>query len=252
MADESDRGSANHEPSANRLQRAIEHGMVPYSAQLAASLQWLGGVLALLILVGWTAQSLGDVTIEQWGGAALEPFAYQGWLSGAAVKLLVMVALFLAVQFLIAIGTHGLQKGFKIPQRQHFDLYQMMPFGRKQQTGWGERFWVWGLRTMQLLIVLAMTYFYLRHSGWKIVQLWGASGEDFPRLIQEIVLQFGMLIGGSLLAVSLIDYGWQWYAHRLRLRMTDAELREENRVEEGNPHVRTHRQNRQRELARRR
>lgn len=249
MADEQEQDSAAHEPSANRLQRAAEHGMVPYSAPLAAAVQWLGGIVAIAVLLGWAGQVMLDLATESWSGAMLNSGTPGGLWDGSIKPLALVLCVFMLGLCALGLLFHGFQKGFKPPQRQHFDLYQIMPFARKSQRSWRERAYLAGLRCLQLAIVLGVAYFVLRNSGVQIFALWHARGEIFVRLLGDLVVRFGIAIAASLLWIGLMDYAWQWFAHRRRLRMTDVELREENRLEEGDPRLRQRRREVQRRLA---
>lgn len=249
MADDREYDNATHEPSANRLQRAAEHGMVPYSAPLAAAIQWLGGMLAIALLLGWAGQVILDIAAEAWSGAILFGGTPSGLGDGRIKQLVLVLSVFMLGLCALGLLFHGLQKGFKPPRRQHFDLYQIMPFARKSQRSWAERAYLAGLRCLQLAIVLGVAYFLLRNSGMRILALWHARGEMFAQLLGDLVVRFGVVIGGSLLWIGLMDYSWQWFANRRRLRMTDNELREENRLEEGDPRLRQRRRELHRRLA---
>ncbi len=241
MDEEREQDSAAHEPSANRLQRAAEHGMVPYSVPLAAAVQWLGGILAIAMFLGWAGQLMLDIATESWSGAMLSGGPPGGLWDGLIKQLALVLCVFMLGLCALGLIFHGWQKGFKPPQRQHFDLYQIMPFARKSRRSWGERAYLAGLRGLQLAIVLGVAYFVLRNSGAQIFALWHARGEMFARLLGDVIVRFGIVIASSLLWIGLMDYAWQWFAHRRRLRMTDVELREENRLEEGDPRLRQRR-----------
>ena len=46
---------------------------------------------------------------------------------------------------------------------------------------------------------------------------------------------------GTLLAVSLFDYLVQWYSFHNRMRMTDQQLRDENRLQSTDPQIKSRR-----------
>ena len=141
-----------------------------------------------------------------------------------------------------------MQKGFTIRQRQLFDISNLMPFTRKSSVTWGERSWQLALRLAQTAAVGVVGFYYVKMAGWNLLALWQTPKEEFPRQLASSVLSFAMAIALALLAVSLVDYLWQTMLHYRRLMMTEAELKEENRTEEGNPQLRTHRRNRHRRM----
>ena len=59
-------------------------------------------------------------------------------------------------------------------------------------------------------------------------------------------------IGFGLLAIGILDYGYQWWEFRKSVRMTKQEVKQEHKEQEGNPELKQKQRQRARELARRR
>jgi len=59
-------------------------------------------------------------------------------------------------------------------------------------------------------------------------------------------------IGAALVALGILDYGYQYWEFRKSLRMTKQEVKQEHKQQEGSPEVKQKRRQRARELARRR
>ena len=63
---------------------------------------------------------------------------------------------------------------------------------------------------------------------------------DFPMAVEKmrsIVLGTGLKIAAALFLLALADYGWQFYRHNQRLKMTYEQMKEEIRISEGDPNV---------------
>lgn len=247
MSDETDRSEAQFAPSSNRINRAREHGMFPYSSQMAAAIQLTGAIGGMMTLVALIGQGLGEWTQEYWGTNAIQLNHDVVSLAGGS-KLAIYLLLLLAVFFLVNFASHVVQKGLTIPQRQLFDISNLMPFTRPSPVTWSDRAWQLALRLAQTIAVVVVGFYYLKMAGWKLLALWQTSKEEFPRQLASSVLSFAMAIALALLAVSLVDYLWQTLLHHRRLMMTEAELKEENRTEEGNPQLRTQRRNQHRRM----
>ncbi len=70
-------------------------------------------------------------------------------------------------------------------------------------------------------------------------------------LVRMLGISFLTLAGGIGL-VAAVDIPYQIWDHERKLRMTKEEVRQENKESEGDPHVKAHIRNQQREMARRR
>jgi flagellar biosynthetic protein FlhB len=49
------------------------------------------------------------------------------------------------------------------------------------------------------------------------------------------------MLGFGWLLLAGIDFGWQWWVHERRMRMSDSEMREELKESQGDPQLRAKR-----------
>jgi len=70
--------------------------------------------------------------------------------------------------------------------------------------------------------------------------------------IAEAVVAALRNVGFALLAVGVLDYGYQYWEYRRSLRMTKQEVKQELKQQEGNPEVKARQRQRAREMAMRR
>jgi flagellar biosynthetic protein FlhB len=68
----------------------------------------------------------------------------------------------------------------------------------------------------------------------------------------RIVLQLGLAVAATLVALGTIDYGWQRWQLEQSLRMSRPEVKEEMKREQGNPQVKLRVRKLQREAAQKR
>ncbi|MDO4574556.1 MAG: EscU/YscU/HrcU family type III secretion system export apparatus switch protein [Planctomycetia bacterium] len=55
--------------------------------------------------------------------------------------------------------------------------------------------------------------------------------------VYDVVLLTGWKVAGVLFLLALADYGWQYWRHEQNLKMTLEEVREEQKIAEGDPHL---------------
>lgn len=55
--------------------------------------------------------------------------------------------------------------------------------------------------------------------------------------MESVVLGTGVKIAAVLFLLALADYGWQYYHHNQRLKMTFEQMKEEIKISEGDPNV---------------
>lgn len=63
---------------------------------------------------------------------------------------------------------------------------------------------------------------------------------DFSMAVEKmrsIVLGTGLKIAAALFLLALADYGWQFYRHNQRLKMTYEQMKEEIKISEGDPNM---------------
>ncbi len=85
-----------------------------------------------------------------------------------------------------------------------------------------------------------------------IVQLAGLDAPQIARFLCELVLWTALKTGGCLLALGLVDYGFQWWRHEQSLKLSETELRDEQRDLQASPEIVSRRRALQRDLTSRR
>jgi flagellar biosynthetic protein FlhB len=70
----------------------------------------------------------------------------------------------------------------------------------------------------------------------------------FQMLQSEALILLGWMIVATI-AIALVDAPWAWWTHRQKLRMTYEEIKEDNKKQEGDPHVKAERRARAQAIA---
>ncbi len=259
MAESQDKEQRTEEATPRRREEARDKGQVAVSTELTAALGLAAGMGALLIGGGGLVHGLGrliaeslarigpaarfDFGVEQAAGIVRSSFESVGWA-------LCMVVL--PTTACVALAGYA-QVGFRVaPKAIEPDPSKVDPikgfrrlFGMRAvvRTGFA------GLKVLAISLTMGLI-------AWQqlgdVVRL--GNGELGPLLLGlgrvALLCTAGALV--AIVAIGLIDLFFQRHQHEKDLRMTRQELKDEHRLTEGDPHIRSRVRQLQREMATRR
>lgn len=241
---ESDSGEKKHAPTERRLRQAAEKGDIQRSQELPKA----AAIALITVLALYAASGLGEkllalfsTSLSQAGTAPLTQAL--DWSNSVFSALFPLLALIALIGLVASFASGGWIFALNLLQ---IDLSKLMP-----QSGLKQIFSQHGLSEHAKSIL-------------KFVAIGGVGGgvilsmrPDFVMLVNYHAPQPSMLLGSAFHVLDLIclvlivlaaaDFGLQIWQHRQKLRMSDAEIREEMKEAAGNPHVKS----RQRAIARR-
>lgn len=250
----SDIGDRNHPATPTRRQQAVREGDFAKSMELASAIQMLGSVLVGFLLLGGIATWLREFT-QQWyqqAGISVEaPDAVSHSVSGpinsapvvqsmSAVLVELVSVLTPAMLLLMIIGvvSHWLQTGPTfIASKAGPDLSRISPLGWWRKL-FSVRTWVTPFVSVpKTLIAVAVA----AGSSWSYRnQFFELANEPADVMVSKLfglVLMISFYISLSLLAAALLDWAANWYSREQRLKMTDQQLRDELRMQNGDPQM---------------
>jgi flagellar biosynthetic protein FlhB len=167
------------------------------------------------------------------------------WL-GLARHLLPILLLLVAV----AVGLSLAQTGILfLPEKLAPDISHLDPL-----QGLSRIFSLVGVMRLafglvKVVLVAAVAWFCLADRWKTIVSMTAMDLLQIGTLSIEIVLWTSLKIAAALLALAVLDYGFQWWKHEQDLRMTPQEVREEMKDLQGDPQMISRRRSVQRQLA---
>ena len=239
-------------PSALRMRTARETGPVLRSAELTAAMVLLGGVSALALLGSSLVATTGAMVRHFLAGLETAEVAQPGVTVPSALRYFARLSLPVA-----AVGVAGAllgnlaQGGLRVAVRPLVpDLSRIVPrWGRFRQRAFSvEAAFNLVKELLKVVIVGAMAVFTI---GAVLETLAGTSLAGAGAVLGGAALRGAGQTAVALLALAMLDYGFRRYRHRLRLRMSPREVRDERRRQEGDPVVRERLRSRMRELLRR-
>ncbi len=246
-------GEKSHDATAHRRQQAREQGQVAYSQDLGSAallvvgawvlLTWGGAVVAAAI--SFMEQQLanpGPLAIGE-GDAVRQSFSMLQRFGGPLLPILGLLMLAGALSTVMQIGL------LFVPERLKLDPSRIsLLAGMKRILSLqGVARLGFGLFKLLIIAVVASVVLYRRRE-----ETLGASEleiADLARFIIDISLSTALWVGGALLILALLDFGFQRWRHEQDLRMTHQEVREEMKNLQGDPAVIARRRAIQRQMA---
>lgn len=245
-------GEKTQAPTAKRKQKALDDGDLLKSREFGAALIMLLGcgwmilmgpqLLSAIREVMQASFSFGRADIESF--QPWKPLAIAGWKLAPSLGALLAIALGGAVLSQAALGALRFNGKLMAPKGSRINPGSGLAriFG---PTGWIE------LGKSLLKVVLL--------GGIGAWLLWGSAGvtmglvsSDLGTAVHALGDTFATLVlvmAGGLLLIAGIDLPIQIFRHMQRLKMTLQEVKDEHKESEGSPEAKSHRMQRQREIA---
>jgi len=243
-------------PTPRRREEARRQGQVAVSTDLNAGLLLLAGVLLLWWGAGGAAQGFaeairGDVLSS--AHKKLDADSLPGLFLLQLGRVAELCGLLLAALFLVGVAVGFLQVGFHfLPELAAIKWERLSP-----AEGWKKVFsGAAAIRTLTSVLkvaaVLAVAWFMLRSRMEQIRGLGQGTLRESVAAGGEMLFHLAAAAAAALVVLGLVDWTLQRFRLEQSLRMTRQELKEENRLESGDPEMKARLRRLQRELGRRR
>ena len=231
----------NHEASPLRRQKAKSEGDFARSFELAVALQVIGFTIVGFLSLESISAAISAAATQSWKASSIKKLS--GELSATAGLDLVSGAIWSVVplmlgSWLVVVASHWVQTGPVWQSRKvSADASRLSPIHWAGQvfsmSTWSYLFV--GLPKVVLAIVVATVSFWCQRET--IFAMPFHPLNEISQTIIGVLMQITFHVGFVLLASSAIDYWIQYLGFEKRIRMTDQELREEIRAQEGQPSV---------------
>jgi len=235
--------SKKHPATELKRRRIDQEGVFPRSQEWSVALVWLmgvgffqwGGSQAYAYLTRMLVQEIRSV--EPGVSSRLD---WHGELVRCAVQGMVSMAPIFLGCLCVTLAVRFAQAGFRWnPQRLGLDWGRL--FARGGHRFSPETFFGVFQGVLRLVLVVAVVFGGIWHRMGEI-SAWG----QLPLLqgfeaAWRFFLGMGWTLGFGWLLLAGVDFGWQWWVHERRLRMSDSELREELKESQGDSQLRAKR-----------
>jgi len=255
MADE-DQESKTEQASPRRREKAREDGQVARSQDLGAALSVLGGLIAFAAFGSMLTVSMteafelawADMAVWEAGGGSLQSLLVMSMakVSLALIGLLLVLMVIGVAGTVVQVGWHpnpGLLAGKwdRVDPLQGFSrLFSLQSVG-SLITG-----------CLKLLAIGLTAYLFVRPMFPDFPQFSQLQiGELLPHTA-ALTTSLGWRVAIAMLVIGAADYLFQWWRLERSLRMTKQEVKEENKEQDGDPHIKQKVRQIQRQMAMRR
>lgn len=254
MSSEDDESDKEHEASQQKLDKARKDGDIARSTDLQTAIATGGFLLALFSFGAWAVERSGTAsmvlldqadrlsTLVTTGGSA--PVA--GILMAVAGPPLALLLLAPVLVLALLVATRGFVVA---PSRLAPKLSRISPIAAA-----GHKFGVEGLvefakSTVKLCLVGLILYYFLAARLEEILASLYLTPAMSGALMARLTLHFLAIVFLIQLVIGGVDFLWQIFQHRKRLRMSRKEMMDEYKESEGDPHLKAARRQRAQEVA---
>ncbi|HLQ17670.1 MAG TPA: flagellar type III secretion system protein FlhB [Tabrizicola sp.] len=251
---EEDDSDKEHEASQQKLDQARKDGDVPRAVDLQTAVATGGFLLALFALGSWAVERSGTaamVLLDQadrlsslltTGGVA--PVA--GMIIAVAGPPLVLLLLgpILVIALLIA------SRGFVFaPKKLEPKLSRISPIATAAHKFGIEGLVEFAKGAVKLCLVSVILYYFLAAKLQEILASLYLTPAMSGALMARLTLHFLLIVFVVQLLLGVVDFLWQTFRHRQKLRMSRKEMMDEFKESEGDPHLKSARRQRAQEVA---
>jgi flagellar biosynthetic protein FlhB len=246
-------------PTPKRLREAREEGQIPRSRDLGQAAGLLAAVGVLSWLGGGMLETLTTALIRALARTGEDPLAGIGaqevtMLAAEGMRIVAFVAGPLAAATVLAVvAVQSVQGGFLFATKAlAFDLTRLSPVAGLKRLAPSQS----GVALLKAMLSVTVVTFL----AWRTIEsgllesvgLARVSAVTAARIGWDETLGLMRRVGIALFVVAAADYGYvRWQFMRAR-RMTKQEVKDEHRLQEGNPEVKGRLRRLQRDLFRRR
>lgn len=247
-----------HEPTQQRLERARREGDVAYSTELTAAASYGALYLALLLGGGWiTTQFLNLLrgffqSPDEIGASMMGP---EGLDARVALTLRVLgaVAPAFGAVMIATLASIFVQQAAVFAPGKLAPKWSRLSIVDAAKQKYGPRgLFEFAKGFVKLVAIILIIAIAMHDRILELPHLAQFPAEAFGPIIYREATFFLGYVTLAAAAIAAVDYPWQVFQHRQKLRMTTDELKRESKENEGDPYLKSQRRERGREIARNR
>jgi len=235
-----------HQATPSRRQQARLDGDVVKSHEMAAAVQMLGAIAITYYLLGNVSHWIRDWTTETWTLApdklsmSNQDFTEQIQLT--ILSAVTHLAPLLGLLVIVGVISHWIQSGpLLLPGRVSIDPSRLASGTWKNIFSVGGLFTiVTGIPKTVLAGIAGGTSIWIQQDSF--FQLANLPIDIMASKMLGLVLSVSLHVAITLLFASTFDFFMKFVSHENRLKMTDQQLRDEMRMQNGDPQIHRRRQ----------
>ncbi|MFK7768908.1 MAG: EscU/YscU/HrcU family type III secretion system export apparatus switch protein [Mariniblastus sp.] len=232
-----------HVATPARIQQARSEGDIPKSFELASAFQMLGALLVAYLLFGQLGTWLRTFTTDTWSTAgsklSVNNADVTGQIQNISTSMLTVLAPIFLMLLLLGVAAHWLQTGpVFLPNKVAPDVTRLGAGNWRRQffsVGTWAHLLVGVPKTLMAFVILGFSVWFQRNHFLVLPNY------PFDVMVQRmftLIMMVTFHVALGLLFLSAADYWLKHIGHQRRLKMTDQQLRDELRMQNGDPQIR--------------
>ena len=241
------------EPTEQKIRKAREEGKVAKSTEFTSALVLLFPIIAIGILGSYILGNLMDMIRFFFSLSTEIDLTHDARIVPAFFNYFLRITLpIFAVAFVSAILGNVFQVGFLFSTKPITpDLNKIVPrFGKffKRALFSTEAAFNLGKSILKIVVIVIIAFLNIRANIEKLALLTSTTFWVSLQTVSRVAFAILVEAAIALLILSIPDYMFQRHQHRESLKMTKQEVKEERRMSEGDPLVRSRLRERMRDL----
>ena len=241
MAENDDDSQKTEEPTSKRLTDSRNRGEVAQSREVANWFMLFSAAVAVALFAPFSARKIVDATyqfLERPHDIPVDPEALRQLLFDVAMAVGLAIAAPIGLFLVAAVSSSLVQHGLLFaPEKLKPTLSKISPIAGLKR--------MFSLRSITELIkglvkismVAAIAFVVIMPVFDKLPLLPAMTLPVSLGILHDTVVRLLVGVVAVVTALALLDFFYQVYEHRKKLRMTQQEVRDEMRQSEGDPHI---------------
>jgi len=255
MADSLDDSAERTEPATPKKREDTRRkGIVSKSVEVNSAMILFFGLLVMQAACSMMAEQIAAIArsvLSEAGRFQLTPASIQGSFASGMLSLAVAVGPVLLGLVIIGLAANMAQVGFRIsPEALEIKWSKLNPLKAVKMIFGSQRSMVEMLKNLvKVVLVGIVAYSAVSSVVEDSVSLMDGSVGGILGFLTRATFGAGIKIGLMFLAIALFDYLYQRYEFEKGLKMTKEEVKEETKMQDGNPVIKGRIRSIQRQIA---
>jgi flagellar biosynthetic protein FlhB len=244
------------EATPRRREEARKRGQGVKSREIPSAMILLGGISTLFLIGPFLYQQVSLLLVQclrQVGTLSLEQSNLQGLNAEMIRSVLVPLVPFLGIILVVAVAGHVVQGGPSFsPESLKFDWSKANPLKGLSQF-LSKQALIELLKSLfKILIIGGVAWSTIKGEWSRAPHLYGQGLDEAFQYVRSVTWSLFLKTGLILMLLAGLDYLFQRWSFEKGLRMTKQEVKEEAKMTEGDPLIKSRIRQIQRQMARRR
>ncbi len=255
MSGQEDDSDKTHEPTQHKLDEARKKGELARSADLTAAAAYWGFLITGLAAGSQTVSYVSTrlmVLIDQADG--LSRLMFSGHAAAPVGGIMGGISLGLAAWFVVPAGLAMLaliatRTIVFSPSKLTFKASRINPISNAKNKYGLSGLFEFSKSLVKLIVYSIVLGLFLK---WRLPALQSALYSEpggIGALLGKVLTEFMLVVCIVALAIGALDFLWQHFDHQRKNRMSHQDLRDENKQQEGDPHMKSERRARAAQIA---